>query len=199
MMRENLQKRKMTHAVLWVLATIAVIAVLYMAFDTHGGGPGTATDVTNSGLAPETPGSFSEGQPAPDFVLPDTQNRKIRLSDYKGKVVIIDFWATWCPPCRAEIPGFIDLYSKYKDKGFVMLGISLDEGGLSDVVPFMKQYKMNYSVLIGNPQVVAAYGGIRGIPTTFIVDKKGMIRARFEGYRPKATFENLITKLLAEK
>ncbi|MGB9774129.1 MAG: peroxiredoxin family protein [Bacteroidota bacterium] len=189
----------MTHALLWILAATAVIAVIYMAFDTGTGNPRTATDVTNSGLVSETLGTALEGQPAPDFVLPHTQNRKIKLSDYRGKVVIVDFWATWCPPCRAEIPGFIDLYSKYKDKGFVMLGISLDEGGLSDVVPFVKQYKMNYPVLIGNSQVVAAYGGIRGIPTTFIIDKKGMIRARFEGYRPKATFENLITKLLAEK
>lgn len=143
-----------------------------------------------------TPSDF---KPAPNFELLDVNGRKVRLSDFKGKVIILDFWATWCPPCRAEIPGFIELYNKYKSKGFEMIGISLDEGGVKDVIPFMKEFGVNYHILIGNYKVTQDYGGIRGIPTTFVIDKKGYIRAKYVGYRPKEVFERDIIMLLNEK
>jgi len=136
---------------------------------------------------------------APDFTLTSTEGKEIRLSDYRGQVVVVDFWATWCPPCKAEIPDFIKLYSQYKDEGFQMLGVSLDQGGLNDVVPFMKERGMNYPVVLGTEEVVSAYGGIRGIPTTFVIDKKGYVRGAFEGYREASVFENLVKKLLDEK
>ncbi len=138
-------------------------------------------------------------KPAPNFELPDVNGKKVRLSDFKGKVIILDFWATWCPPCRAEIPGFIELYNKYKDKGVVVIGISLDEGGLRDVLPFIREFGVNYPILIGNYKVTQDYGGIRGIPTTFVIDKKGNIRAKYVGYRPKEVFERDIIMLLNEK
>jgi peroxiredoxin len=138
-------------------------------------------------------------KPAPDFELPDVNGKKVKLSDFKGKVIILNFWATWCPPCRAEIPGFIELYKKYKDKGVEIIGISLDEGGVKDVVPFMKEFGINYHILIGNYKVTQDYGGIRGIPTTFVIDKKGNIRAKYVGYRPKEVFERDIIMLLNEK
>jgi thiol-disulfide isomerase/thioredoxin len=141
----------------------------------------------------------SDFKPAPNFELPDVNGRKVRLSDFKGKVIILDFWATWCPPCRAEIPGFIELYKKYKDKGVEIIGISLDEGGVRDVLPFMKEFGINYTILIGNYKVTQDYGGIRGIPTTFVIDKKGNIRAKYVGYRPKEVFERDIIMLLNEK
>jgi len=143
-----------------------------------------------------TPSDF---KPAPDFELLDVNGKKVRLSDFKGKVIILNFWATWCPPCRAEIPGFIELYKKYKDKGVEIIGISLDEGGVRDVFPFMKEFGINYQVLIGNYKVTQDYGGIRGIPTTFVIDKKGNIRAKYVGYRPKEGFERDIIMLLNEK
>ncbi len=141
----------------------------------------------------------SDVRPAPDFELPDVNGKKVRLSDFKGKIIILNFWATWCPPCRAEIPGFIELYKKYKDKGVEIIGISLDEGGLKDVIPFMKEFGINYRILLGNYKVTQDYGGIRGIPTTFVIDRKGSIRAKYVGYRPKEVFERDIIMLLNEK
>jgi len=140
----------------------------------------------------------SDSKPAPDFELPDVNGKKVKLSNFKGKIIILDFWATWCPPCRAEIPGFIELYKKYKDKGVEIIGISLDEGGVKDVLPFMKEFGINYTILIGNYKVTQDYGGIRGIPTTFVIDRKGNIRAKYVGYRPKEVFERDIIMLLNE-
>ena len=136
---------------------------------------------------------------APDFTLKSVSGKKITLSSYRGKVVILDFWATWCPPCKAEIPDFIKLYSKYKKDGFQMLGISVDQGGLVDVKPFMKDYGINYPIMLATESVVREYGGIRGIPTTFVIDKAGRIVDKFEGYRPSSEFKALIEKLTKEK
>ncbi len=140
----------------------------------------------------------SEGRMAPDFSLVSTEGKTVKLSDFRGKVVVLDFWATWCPPCKAEIPDFIKLYSKYKDSGFQMLGVSVDQGGLGDVIPFMKSYGINYPILMANSRVVSSYGGIRGIPTTFVIDKEGKIRASYEGYRPASVFEGLVKQLTSE-
>ncbi len=158
-----------------------------------------ADEESYSTITPAFANAPSDIKPAPDFELPDVNGKKVRLSDFKGKIIILDFWATWCPPCRAEIPGFVELYKKYKDKGVEIIGISLDEGGVKDVVPFMKEFGINYHVLIGNYKVTQDYGGIRGIPTTFVIDRKGNIRAKYVGYRPKEVFERDIITLLNEK
>ncbi|RMF92604.1 MAG: TlpA family protein disulfide reductase, partial [Candidatus Schekmanbacteria bacterium] len=119
---------------------------------------------------------------APDFSLKDLNGNEFRLSDHNGKVRIIDFWATWCPPCRMEIPDFQTLHNKYSEKGFVMIGVSLDDS--SDIVKkFVNKYQVTYPIVMGNEEVVNLYGGIRGIPTTFIVDKDGKIFKKYVGYR----------------
>jgi peroxiredoxin len=135
---------------------------------------------------------------APDFALPLITNEKdtLKLSDLKGKVVILDFWATWCRPCRMEIPSFIDLYKTYKDSGFVMVGIAIDK--VEKVKKFYKRFKLNYPVVMSNKKLELAYGGISGIPTTFVLDKSGRIYKKYVGYRPKSTFEEDIKKLLKE-
>ncbi len=135
---------------------------------------------------------------APDFELTDQNGKTIRLSDYRGKVVILDFWATWCPPCRKEIPGFVNLYSQYNKKGVEIIGISLDQQGWEVVRPFMKNYNMEYPVSIGDREIVMNYGGIQAIPTTFVVNKKGEIADRVVGYHPPEYFENVINNLLSE-
>ena len=135
---------------------------------------------------------------APDFALPYYNSSKdtLKLSDFQGKVVILDFWATWCKPCRMEIPGFIELYKAYKDSGFVMVGVALDRP--QKVARFYEANKMNYPVVIGNNSIAKAYGGIMGIPTTFVIDKNGRIYRKYVGYRPLSLFKNDITALLKE-
>ena len=141
-------------------------------------------------------GTADKRQTAPEWQLRDLTGRSVKLSDFKGKVVILDFWATWCPPCRKEIPGFIDLQKKYVDKGLVVVGVSLDEQGAAIVQPFVKQLGMTYPVVIGDGQVVAAYGGIEAIPTTFIIDRQGKVVTGHQGYADPAAFEADIKPLL---
>ena len=134
---------------------------------------------------------------APDFTLKDINGEEFHLYEHiKGKVVIIDFWDTWCPPCRAEIPHFIEIYSEYEDKGVLIIGIAFAREGIERVKSFCKDYGINYPVLIGEKKVVESYGGINAIPTTFIINKKGEIVEKVIGYRDKEFFEEKIEELL---
>ena len=131
---------------------------------------------------------------APAWELKDLDGKQVKSSDFDGKVVILDFWATWCPPCKAEIPGFIELQKKYGEKGLVVVGVSLDEGGPSVVKQFMNQFGINYPVVMGNIQTMEDFGG-KAIPTTFVIDRSGKIVAKHVGFASKETFENEISPL----
>jgi peroxiredoxin len=135
---------------------------------------------------------------APNFTLTDLDGKNISLADFKGKVVILDFWATWCPPCIKEIPDFVELYEQYKDKGFAMIGISLDQAGIDVVKEFAQRYKINYSIAMNDGNVHKAYGEITSIPTTFVIDSKGNIRKEYIGFTKKSVFEEDIKTLLQE-
>jgi thiol-disulfide isomerase/thioredoxin len=132
---------------------------------------------------------------APAWELKDPDGKLVKSSDFEGKVVILDFWATWCPPCKAEIPGFIELQKQYGEKGLVVVGVSLDEQGPAVVKSFITQFGMNYPVVMGDAKIVQDFGGIRAIPTTFIIDRSGKIVARHIGFAPKETFEKKIIPL----
>jgi thiol:disulfide interchange protein DsbD len=134
---------------------------------------------------------------APNFSLKTYDGRVIELEKLKGKIVIINFWATWCPPCRAEIPDFIKVYDDYKSRGLEIIGIALDEGGWEKVKPFSDEYRINYPVVLGNLEVVRNYGGINSIPTTFAVDKDGNVVAARQGMLSKESLENKIKSLLS--
>jgi len=144
----------------------------------------------------EPPAAKSTHPKAPDFTLKDARGNLIRLSDYKGKVVILDFWATWCPPCRIEIPGYVKMYNKYKNDGLVIIGVSLDNDGWTPVKPFMKEYKIDYPIVLGDREIVGAYGGVSAIPTTFIINREGEIVEKKIGAKSTQYFEDLLTKLL---
>ena len=125
---------------------------------------------------------------APEFTLSDTNGDSLSLSDYKGRVVIINFWATWCAPCREEIPGFIKLQEKYNGE-LAILGISVDQDGPRVVPPFMERYGINYPVLYADGEIIRNYGGISGVPTTFLLDRNLVVQRYYVGYRPDYVFE----------
>jgi thiol-disulfide isomerase/thioredoxin len=136
------------------------------------------------------------GNRAPDFTLPALDGARVQFSDFSGKVVLVDFWATWCPPCRAELPHLHELYESYKSQGFEILGIALDNGGASVVEPFVRENGIPYRIVIGNPQVAMAFGGLTGIPTAFLIDRSGNIVQKYVGYTDKAVLEGDIKRLL---
>lgn len=146
------------------------------------------------------PPARSDSKIPPDFNLPAVSTGKeVKLSSFKGKVVLLDFWATWCPPCRMEIPHFVGLQKEYGNKDFTVIGVSLDQKGESVVKPFMQQWKINYPVVIDSSgEVQASYGGIRSIPTTVLIGKNGEVREVFIGYKPKEVFEEAIKKALSD-
>jgi len=111
--------------------------------------------------------------------------------------VIVDFWATWCGPCRVEIPHFVKMQDKYKDKGLEIVGLSLDAGGASDVAPFVQKNNINYTMLLASKDTADLYGGVLGIPTTFVIDRQGRIVKKFVGVAPPEAFEEAIQPLLA--
>ncbi|MBM3326328.1 MAG: TlpA family protein disulfide reductase [Calditrichaeota bacterium] len=139
---------------------------------------------------------------AADFTLNSLDDKPIKLSDYKGKVVILDFWATWCPPCVKEIPHFNALHKAYKDKGLAVIGVSVDRDGAAAVNKFIQNKSIDYPVVIGQEEVYKTYQAYLpeeergGIPFTFIIDKNGSIRQHFVGYRDKAVFEEAIKPLI---
>lgn len=136
------------------------------------------------------------GKSAPDFNLTGADGKPVKLSDLRGKVVVVDFWATWCPPCRQEIPDFVALQSKYADKGLVVVGLTVDDSW-DPVRPFMSQNRMNYPVArVDDASIVKAYDVTQGIPTTFVIDRSGVIRLRHLGYAPAATFEKAVQDVL---
>jgi len=157
-------------------------------------GPGCSQEHTKSEPAVVKPAQAR--RPAPDFELKDSDGRTVRLSDYRGKVVLLNFWATWCGPCRIEIPWFIEFERTLKDRGFAVLGVSLDEGGWDVVKPYLKQVGVNYRVLLGDDRVATLYGGVDSLPTTFLIDRQGRIAAVHVGLVSKKAYQQGIEALL---
>lgn len=146
-------------------------------------------------IATENGFEISDANRAPDFTLRNMDGELVSLSDFNGKVVILNFWATWCAPCREEIPGFIELQTKY-DRDLVILGISVDMDGPTVVPPYAEKMGINYPVLYATTEIMTDYGGITGIPTSFILDRNLVIQRSYLGYRPSSVFERDVESLL---
>ncbi|MSU45816.1 MAG: TlpA family protein disulfide reductase [Lacunisphaera sp.] len=134
--------------------------------------------------------------PAPAWKLMDLDGREVSSDQFKGKVVVVDFWATWCPPCVEEIPGYVALQKKYGPAGLIIVGVSLDRKGPEHVKKFTEANAMNYTVVMGDEEVVGAFGGIEAIPTTFLINRNGRIVHQKTGAMTHDEYEQLVKRAL---
>jgi thiol-disulfide isomerase/thioredoxin len=133
---------------------------------------------------------------APDFELKDSTGKLVKLSDYAGKVVLIDFWATWCAPCKSSMPWLNEMAGRYRGEGFEVLGISMDEDGWDKVLPFLKKVNVGYPILMGNKRVAYLYGDVESLPLAFFVDRQGRVAAMHLGNASRKDFESAVKALL---
>lgn len=168
-----------------------IIVALIVAFAIY--------EVSRHGSGPSQPGQPAVAHSvAPDFSLQDLNGQPLNLADYRGKIVVLDFWATWCAPCRDEIPHLVQLQDKYRDQGLQLVGISMDDGA-KPVREFYQQFKMNYPVALGNEKVAEAYGGILGLPIAFLIGRDGRIQAKYTGEVNMSVLEQEIKMLVQAK
>lgn len=135
---------------------------------------------------------------APDFILTDVSGKPIKLSDSKDKVILLNFWATWCGGCQTEIPWFIEFQNRYKDAGLNVVGVSLDDDGWKSVSPYVKEKKVNYCIVIGTPALAKQYA-VEAMPATWLIDRQGKIAATHVGLVTKSSYEAEIETLLGLK
>ncbi len=138
------------------------------------------------------------GNLAPEFALKTIKGDTLRLSDLRGNVVLVDFWATWCAPCKASMPHLQEIHETMQDKGVRVVAVSVDRQGERVVKPFIDKYGFTFDVLLTDNKIEGRFGGIQGIPTTFIIKPDGTVYKRFVGYQPKATYLQAITALKPE-
>lgn len=152
---------------------------------------------------PGTPGAVSvghvRGSVAPDFELKDLDGRTVRLADLRGKAVLLNFWATWCPPCKEEIPWFVDLQKQYGPQGLQIVGVNMDDNaGRDAIAKFAAEMKIDYPILLGNDKVADAYGGVDSLPTTFYIGRDGKIVSRVFGLATHSEVEQNIRAALKQ-
>jgi cytochrome c biogenesis protein CcmG, thiol:disulfide interchange protein DsbE len=168
------------------LIIYGIVALCLMGLYIAGRRKATSSKVTASGNV------------APDFAVTDIDGRKLNLSDFRGKVVLLDFWATWCTPCRAEIPHFVEMQSKYGPQGFQVIGISMDDDA-KPVREFYQQYKMNYPVAVGDDKLADQFGGVMGLPVNLLIDQEGRIHSKHLGATDVSVFDEEVAALLKEQ
>lgn len=146
-----------------------------------------------------TSGNKLQGQPAPDFSLTSLDGKTLKLSDFRGKAVLLNFWATWCEPCKIEMPWFVDLQKKYGPQGLQVLGVAMDDASPKDISEFAKKMNVNYPIVVGKEQVGDQYGGIPYLPSTFYISRDGKIVDRVFGLAGRSEIEDNIQKALAQQ
>jgi len=189
-MRSGTFSRKGIGAVALILALIVVLAGAFLLYRNLQQGPEAGKAGPGTAVGP--PGSRT----APSFSLPDTNGNIYSSAQLAGKPTVINFFATWCPPCKAEIPGFVEVYNRHRAKGLELVGISLDTDTRENLPGFLMSNKVGYRILFGDLATARAYGGISSIPTTFFVGKDGEIKNVHVGYMDRDAFDKEVMKLL---
>jgi peroxiredoxin len=133
---------------------------------------------------------------APDFTLQSLDGKTVRLSDFRGKPVVLNFWATWCGPCKIEMPWFVDLQKQYGPAGLQFLGVAMDDASTKDITEFAESMKVNYPILIGKESVGDAYGGVQFLPETFYIDRNGKVVDKAFGLKGRVEIEDAIKKIM---
>lgn len=164
----------------WVAAAVAGLGLALLVPGLRGGA-GTPGSPAVAAQAGEDTGAIAVGKKAPDFTLSDPEGKKVRLADLKGKVVVLSFWATWCPPCRMEMPHLEALQKKYASKPVKVVGVNLDVQGKA-LRKWMKSHKLTFTVVADTDQKVAGSYGVEGIPTLYVLDQKGIVREHNVGF-----------------
>ena len=189
-MKRGTLSRKGIGAVPLILALVVVLAGAFLLYRNRQPGP-------EAGKAgPGTAALPSGSRTAPPFSLQDTNGNIYSSAQLAGKPAVINFFATWCPPCKAEIPGFVEVYNKHRSEGFELVGISLDTDTRENLPGFLMSNKIGYRILFGDLATARAYGGVSSIPTTFFVGKDGEIKNVHVGYMDKDAFDKEVRKLL---
>lgn len=184
---------KRTFLVLGGVLLLGLAGVLVLSRTAHRGNPSGGGE--SMGGAPSK-SSLQEGATAPSFLLKDISGNIVDSSRFSGKPTVINFFATWCPPCREEIPGFVDVYNKYREEGFELVGISLDTDTRENLPQFIMSHRIGFRILVGDLSTTKAYGGVSSIPTTVFIGKDGRIKYVHVGYLDRDAFDREVKKLL---
>ncbi len=138
------------------------------------------------------------GNLAPDFELQTLDGKNLKLSDLRGKAVLLNFWATYCGPCKIEMPWFVELQNEYGPQGFQIIGVAMDDASTEDIAKFAKEMGVNYPILLGKESVGVSYGGVNALPTTFFLDRDGKLIAREFGLQSRSVFVDHIKRALSQ-
>jgi thiol-disulfide isomerase/thioredoxin len=188
----------MKRNLLFILVVIVVITVALFVGKSFTKGSKSASGVIASVLKPADAGP-ANGSPAPDFTLKTLDGKDVTLSSLKGKAVMVNFWATWCEPCKIEMPWLVELQDKYRKDGFEIIGVAMDDSGQKEISEFARKMKVNYTVVIGSEKVADLYGGLDGLPTNFFLDRNGKVIDSFKGLRSESDIVDNIKKALASE
>jgi cytochrome c biogenesis protein CcmG/thiol:disulfide interchange protein DsbE len=180
---------------------VATAGALFLSASSEPAAPppsasSSASDRAASPVERASSSALGTDEPAPDFELDRMNGDTFHLDAHRGEVVVVNFWATWCPPCREEIPGFVKLQKEYGDDGLTIVGVSMDDGGFSTVRPFADKMDINYPLVMDDGKVGRAYGPVRALPSTFVVGPDGMIQHVRSGYLPEAQLRAWVKPLL---
>ena len=191
-------RRRPLRRIAFLLAPLALLVAVAGCADE----PAAPAPSPVAAARPPGPAAFAEvdtlSLPAPDFERPALAGDPFRLADHRGEVVLVNFWATWCLPCKIETPDLVALQTEFQDEGVRFVGVSLDEGGFDDVRPFAEEFGVNYPLVLDDGALLEPYGGLVALPTTLLVDRDGVVRYRLRGLTSGEQLRPLLRSLVAD-